>query len=100
MPALLLLPPFALVPPSGAAPLALRHGGHHHRKLVLSAVFFVLGFMLYATTMAAVGMVANSEQDSQMSVLWTAISVLPLLLFQPLSNSPDVWWVKAMSLFP
>jgi ABC-2 type transport system permease protein len=71
------------------------------QKLLLSAIFFGLGFVLFASIMAAIGMVANSVQEgSQMSILWTAVSVLPLLLFQPLSASPDAVWARVMSVFP
>jgi ABC-2 type transport system permease protein len=69
--------------------------------LLLSLLFFVLGFLLFASLMAAIGMLSSSVREgTQMATIWATISMLPLLLVQPITLDPDAGWVKVLSFFP
>lgn len=70
-------------------------------RLLLSFLFFILGFLLFASLMAVIGMLSNSVREgTQMATLWTTIAVLPMMLFQPISQAPQAGWVVALSWFP
>jgi ABC-2 type transport system permease protein len=69
--------------------------------LLLSLLFFVLGFLLFASLMAAIGMLSSSVREgTQMATIWATISMVPLLLVQPITLEPDAGWVKVLSFFP
>jgi len=69
--------------------------------IIWGVVFFVLGYAVYASLMAALGaMVPNLREASQatMSVIWPML--LPLFLINPLITDPDGALSMAMSFFP
>jgi ABC-2 type transport system permease protein len=69
--------------------------------LVWGVVFFVLGYAVYASLMAALGaMVPNLREASQatMSVIWPML--LPLFFINPLIMEPDGALSMALSLIP
>jgi ABC-2 type transport system permease protein len=71
--------------------------------LVAFAVFFILGFFLYATMYAALGSMVNSDQEAQ-QVQWPAM--LPIIFSIVLStpvlqhpNSPLAFWTSMVPFF-
>ena len=70
-------------------------------KILLSLLYVVLGYLLFASLMAGTGMVSDTVQDStQYSLIWASFSVLPILLIQPLSSAPNSTMAKVLSFFP
>ncbi len=70
-------------------------------KLLLSVVFFILGYLLFASLMAGTGVIGNTVQESsQLSAIWTMTSMIPMLLFGPLSTEPNSLLARGLSYFP
>lgn len=70
-------------------------------NLLLSVVYFLLGYLLFAGLMAGTGILGNSPQESgQLSALWTLASVIPMFLLAPISESPNSWLARGLSFFP
>jgi ABC-2 type transport system permease protein len=70
-------------------------------RLVLCLVFVALGYVLFATLMAATGIISDTVQDStQYSLIWAAFSVLPILFIQQLSITPNSIGSRLLSFFP
>jgi ABC-2 type transport system permease protein len=69
--------------------------------LILSLVYFVLGYLLFAGLMAATGVLGNSPQESgQLSAFWTLLSMLPMFLLAQISETPNSWLARGLSWFP
>jgi ABC-2 type transport system permease protein len=70
-------------------------------NLLLSVVYFLLGYLLFAGLMAGTGVLGNSPQESaQLSAIWTLASVIPMFLLAPISESPNSWLARGLSFFP
>ncbi len=70
-------------------------------NLLLSVVYFLLGYLLFAGLMAGTGILGNSPQESaQLSAIWTLASVIPMFLLAPISESPNSWLARGLSFFP
>lgn len=70
-------------------------------KIILSFVYFVLGYVLFAALMAGTGVIGNTAQESaQLSTIWTLTSAIPMFLIAPLSESPDSLLARGLSYFP
>jgi len=70
-------------------------------NLMLSVVYFLLGYLLFAGLMAGTGILGNSPQESgQLSAFWTLTSVIPMFLLAPISESPNSWLARGLSFFP
>jgi ABC-2 type transport system permease protein len=70
-------------------------------NLLLSVVYFLLGYLLFAGLMAGTGVLGNSPQESgQLSAFWTLTSVIPMFLMAPISESPNSWLARGLSFFP
>lgn len=70
-------------------------------KILLSLVYFVLGYLLFASLMAGTGILGNTVQEStQLSAIWTMTSMVPLFLLGPLSETPDSLLARGLSYFP
>jgi ABC-2 type transport system permease protein len=70
-------------------------------KLLLSVVYFVLGYLLFASLMAGTGVIGNTVQESsQLSVIWTMTSMIPMFLLGPLSEDPNSILARGLSYFP
>jgi ABC-2 type transport system permease protein len=68
---------------------------------LLSVVYFLLGYLLFAGLMAGTGVLGNSPQESgQLSAFWTLASVIPMFLLAPISESPNSWLARGLSFFP
>ncbi|NOZ64737.1 MAG: ABC transporter permease [Caldiserica bacterium] len=69
--------------------------------LLLAPVYFILGFLLYATIIAGIGAVSTSPREAQQftGILVVFLS-LPLLFGPFILSSPDAGISRALSLFP
>jgi ABC-2 type transport system permease protein len=70
-------------------------------KLALSLVYFVLGYVLFASLMAATGMIGRTAQESaQLSAIWTLTSASPMFFLAAISTAPNGLLARALSFFP
>jgi ABC-2 type transport system permease protein len=70
-------------------------------SLMFFAVFFLLGYALYATLFAAVGAMCNSEQDAQQLQLLIILPlIIPILANMYIAQNPDSSISIALSLIP
>lgn len=70
-------------------------------KLLLSVVYFILGYLLFACLLAATGVIGNTVQESsQLSAIWTMTSVVPMFLLAPISTEPNGLLARVFSFFP
>ncbi len=69
--------------------------------LALSAVYVVLGYLLYGTLMAAAGALGTSMRESQqLGGIFSFAASVPLMFNSLILASPDSVFVRALSLFP
>lgn len=69
--------------------------------LLLALVYFVLGFLLYASIMAGVGAISGSLQESQQFAgIFTIMAIMPLMFMQILITKPDGIMSITLSMFP
>lgn len=69
--------------------------------LILSLVYFILGYLLFAGLMAGTGILGNSTQESgQLSAFWTLLSMVPMFLLAQISEAPNSWLARGLSWFP
>lgn len=69
--------------------------------LLLSLVYYVLGFMLFASLMAGTGMLGKSPQEAaQLSALWSIFSASPFFFFANIGTQPNGAVARALSFFP
>jgi ABC-2 type transport system permease protein len=69
--------------------------------IVAVIVFFLLGYLFYASLFAAVGATVNSEQDAQQASAPIAFLLIPSFVFvQPIALNPTGTLAKVMSFLP
>ncbi len=69
--------------------------------LLWGVIFFLLGYTVYASLMAAVGaLVPNLREASQATMLIILPLILPIMLITLLANQPDAAISVGLSLFP
>jgi len=69
--------------------------------LVVSVVYFLLGYFLLASVMACVGVIAGSEQESrQYAGIFSLIIVVPMFFIMSFITDPDSTLVTFLTLFP
>ncbi|MBN2487744.1 MAG: ABC transporter permease [Methanosarcinaceae archaeon] len=69
--------------------------------LLLALVYFVLGFLVYASIMAGVGAISGSLQESQQFAgIFTFVAIAPIMFMQILITKPDGFISIALSMFP
>ncbi|AKB23751.1 ABC-type Na+ efflux pump, permease component [Methanosarcina sp. MTP4] len=69
--------------------------------LFLAVVYFLFGYLLFASLMAAVGAMASSLQESQqIAGIFTFAAAAPLIFMQLLLTKPDSPLAVSLSLFP
>jgi ABC-2 type transport system permease protein len=69
--------------------------------LVLALIYFVLGFLFFASMMAGVGAVTSSLQESQqIAGIFTFAAATPLIFMQLILTKPDSLFSVFLSLFP
>jgi ABC-2 type transport system permease protein len=70
-------------------------------KVLLSVVFFLLGYLLFASLMAATGVIGNTVQESsQLSAIWTLASMAPVFVLPLVTQAPDSPVARGLSYFP
>ena len=69
--------------------------------LVLSLAYFILGFLLFASMMGAVGAISGSMRESQQLIpIFTFPAIAPMLFMQVLITEPDGKLSMFFSMFP
>lgn len=69
--------------------------------LAVTLLFYILGFLFYASLFAAVGsMVSNQEDAQQAAVPVTMLLVISILFMQPMLLNPNGGLTRAMTLVP
>ena len=70
-------------------------------QILLCLIYVVLGYILFASLMAATGLLGNTSQESQqLSIVWTMTSMIPMFLIAPLIQQPHSWLARVLSYFP
>ena len=70
-------------------------------QLLLSAVYVVLGYLLYSAIFVAVGSPVTTEQEAQQITQYvTLILVFPIVLAIPATQNPDSVLIKVLSFIP
>ena len=70
-------------------------------QILLSLVYVILGYLLFASLMAGTGMLGNTTQESQQwSIVWTMTSMIPMFLMAFLMQQPHSWLARSLSFFP
>jgi len=69
--------------------------------LILSLAYFVLGFLLFASMMGAVGAISGSMRESQQLIpIFTFPAIAPMLFMQVLITEPEGTLSMFFSMFP
>jgi len=69
--------------------------------LILSLAYFILGFLLFASMMGAVGAMSGSMRESQQLIpIFTFPAIAPILFMQVLITEPDGKLSMFFSMFP
>jgi ABC-2 type transport system permease protein len=69
--------------------------------LIWGSIYFILGYAIYASLMAAVGaLVPNLREASSATTIIIIPVIIPLLLISSLINTPDGILALVLSLFP
>ena len=64
-------------------------------------LFFLLGFIFYASLFAAVGAMVNSDQDAQQAAMPVTVLLIASIVFiQPILMNPQSTLARVMSLLP
>jgi len=70
-------------------------------RLALSLVYFILGYLLFASLMAATGSLGRTAQESaQLSAIWTLTAASPMFFLPVISAAPNSLLARALSFFP
>jgi ABC-2 type transport system permease protein len=71
------------------------------RVLVLGVAYFVLGYLLYGTLMAAAGALGtNMRESQQMAGLFTFFAAVPFMFNTFIIANPNSSMARALSIFP
>ena len=69
--------------------------------LMLSLVYFALGYTLFACLMAGFGMIGRTQQETaQLSAIWTLAAVSPMWFMMAITAAPNGLLSKVLSFFP
>ena len=70
-------------------------------QVVFFFVYFILGYLFYASIAAALGAMTNSEQELQQLNMFLMIPLMVcFVLLGPLLNTPDSTLARVLALFP
>jgi ABC-2 type transport system permease protein len=70
-------------------------------RLALLLVYFVNGYLLFASFMAATGMLGRTPQESaQMSAFWTLAAISPMFFLASIIGAPNGLVARTLSFFP
>jgi ABC-2 type transport system permease protein len=68
---------------------------------LISLIYFVLGYLLYAAIFVAAGSPVTTEQEAQQITSYVSLTlVFPIVLALPVMQNPDSTFVKVMSFIP
>ena len=69
--------------------------------LLLSLVYFAIGYALFACLMAGFGMIGRTQQETaQLSALWTLSAVSPMWFIMAITAAPNGLISRTLSFFP
>ncbi len=86
---------------AGMPPIPLQLPDISVGMVVVLLLFFVLGFLLYATMFAAVGAMVNSDQEAQQAAQpVTFLLVAAILFLQPVMQNPNSRLAEIVSWVP
>jgi ABC-2 type transport system permease protein len=69
--------------------------------VMISLVYFALGYTLFACLMAGFGMIGRTQQETaQLSALWTLAAVSPMWFIMAITAAPNGATARALSFFP
>ncbi|WP_292380400.1 ABC transporter permease [Methanosarcina sp. UBA289] len=69
--------------------------------LFLAIIYFIFGFLFFASVMAGIGAVTSSLQESQqIAGFFTFVAAFPLIFMQMIVTNPDSLFSVFLSLFP
>ncbi len=72
-----------------------------HEQLLLLLLYFVLGYLFYASIFIAVGSPVTTEQEAQQVTGYLVIFlVIPLVLTVPAIQDPGAEWISILSYIP
>jgi ABC-2 type transport system permease protein len=70
-------------------------------EIVLFLIFFVLGFLFYASIFAAVGSVCSTDQEvQQVMIPIVIILIFPVLILGLILQNPNALWLIILSVIP
>ena len=70
-------------------------------NLLVSLIYFVLGYMFYSAIFVAVGSPVTTEQEAQQATTYVSLClVLPIIIAMPVMQNPDSLMVKILSYIP
>jgi ABC-2 type transport system permease protein len=73
----------------------------HPEVLSLGVVYYVLGFLVYAVLMGAIGAVGSTQQESQqLASIFSLTAAIPLMISGLMFTNPDMILVRVLSWFP
>ena len=69
--------------------------------VLISLIYFALGYTLFACLMAGFGMIGRTQQETaQLSALWTLAAVSPMWFIMAITAAPNGPTARALSFFP
>jgi ABC-2 type transport system permease protein len=69
--------------------------------LMISLVYFAIGYTLFACLMAGFGMIGRTQQETaQLSALWTLAAVSPMWFIMAITAAPNGLLSRVLSFFP
>jgi ABC-2 type transport system permease protein len=69
--------------------------------LLLSLVYFAIGYSLFACLMAGFGMIGRTQQETaQLSALWTLAAISPMWFIMAITAAPTGLISRILSFFP
>ena len=69
--------------------------------VLVSLVYFALGYTLFACLMAGFGMIGRTQQETaQLSALWTLAAVSPMWFIMAITAAPNGPAARVLSFFP
>lgn len=71
------------------------------KNLIPILMFFILGFLFYASLFVGIGSTVNTEQEAQQITTYLSlILMLPVVLAMPAVQNPDFFMIKIFSYIP
>ncbi len=69
--------------------------------LLISLVYFILGYLFYSALFVAIGAPVNSEYEAQQVAGYVSIIlVFPIAFSFLIMQNPDLYWIKILSFIP